>query len=195
MDTAACLLISVAIRPRARLQRRGCSVAAEENLLVFYAGGTRMLLPHDLARKLTPDCASSLSPKVKAEILGNDHERRGNAAIKSLFGPDSNCDCDSGRNSFNRPFIFANWNNREATNLRAAPSRTKALRIKLPGAGTLTTGLCERLTGHLSIRREGHFEFNTTECGSGEGLAVEERRLDVAWSHGLGSEGCARVEE
>jgi hypothetical protein len=23
----------------------------------------------------------------------------------------------------NRPFIFANWNNREATNLRAAPSR------------------------------------------------------------------------
>src|ERR1700730_18093229 len=36
---------------------------------------------------------------------------------------------------------------------------------------------------------------NTTECGSGEGLAVEERRLDVAWSHGLGSEGCARVEE
>jgi hypothetical protein len=57
------------------------------------------------------------------------------------------------------------------------PSRTKPLRIKLPGAGTLTTGLCERLTGHLSVRCEGHFEFSTTECGSGEGLAVEERRL------------------
>src|SRR5262245_2989299 len=55
--------------------------------------------------------------------------------------------------------------------------------------------LCERLAGHLSVRREGHFEFNATECGSGEGLAVEECRLDVAWSHGLRSEGCARVEK
>jgi len=113
----------------------------------------------------------------------------------SLFGPDSNRDCDSGRNSFNRPSIFASWNNREATSLGAAPTRAKALRIKPPRTSALTAGFCERLAGHLSVRREGHFEFNATECGSGEGLAVEECRLDVAWSHGLRSEGCARVEK
>jgi hypothetical protein len=113
----------------------------------------------------------------------------------SLFGPDGNRDCDSGRNSFNRPFIFANWNNREATSLRAAPTRAKALRIKPPRTSALTAGFCERLPGHLSVRREGHFEFNATECGSGEGLAVEECRLDVAWSHWLRSEGSARVEK
>ena len=74
-------------------------------------------------------------------------------------------------------------------------TRAKALRIKPPRTSALTAGFCERLTGHLSVRREGHFEFNATECGSGEGLAVEECRLDVAWSHGLRSEGCARVEK
>src|SRR5262249_37076679 len=86
-------------------------------------------------------------------------------------------------------------NNREATSLRAAPTRAKALRIKPPRTSALTAGFCERLPGHLSVRREGHFEFNATECGSGEGLAVEECRLDVAWSHGLRSEGSARVEK
>src|SRR5262245_9093374 len=70
-----------------------------------------------------------------------------------------------------------------------------ALRIKPPRTSALTAGFCERLPGHLSVRREGHFEFNATECGSGEGLAVEECRLDVAWSHGLRSEGSARVEK
>ena len=30
---------------------------------------------HSNPWKLTPDCLSSLSPKVKAEILGNDYER------------------------------------------------------------------------------------------------------------------------
>src|SRR5215831_702013 len=45
------------------------------------------------------------------------------------------------------------------------------------------------------LESEGHFEFNATGCGSGEGLAVEECRLDVAWSHGLRSEGSARVEK
>src|SRR5262249_32348700 len=113
----------------------------------------------------------------------------------SLFGPDSNRDCDSGRNSFNRPSIFASWNNREATSLGAAPTRAKALRIKPPRTSALTAGFCERLAGPLSVRREGHCEFNATECGSGEGLAVEECRLDVTWSHGLRSEGCARVEK
>ena len=108
---------------------------------------------------------------------------------------DQTGDCDSGRNSFNRPFIFANRNNREATGLRAAPTRAKALRIKPPRASALSAGFCERLPGHLSVRREGHFEFNATECGSGEGVAVEECCLDVAWSHGLRSEGSARVEK
>jgi hypothetical protein len=113
----------------------------------------------------------------------------------SLFGPDRNRDCDCGRNSFNRPFIFADWKNREATSLRAAPTRAKALRIKPPRTSALTAGFCERLPGHLSVRREGHFEFNATGCGSDEGLAVEECRLDVAWSHWLRSEGSARVEK
>jgi hypothetical protein len=94
------------------------------------------------------------------------------------------------------PFIFPNWNNRESNSLsRGAPTRTKALRIRLPRAGALTAGYCERLTGHLSVRRESHFESNTTGGGSGEGLAVKQRRLDVAWSHGLRREGCAHVEE
>jgi hypothetical protein len=61
-------------RFRLLLRRYG----SKRNLLVLYEGGTR--LAHDLARKLTPDCASSLSPKVKAEILGNDHERAGQSA-------------------------------------------------------------------------------------------------------------------
>src|SRR5215475_4923575 len=104
----------------------------------------------------------------------------------SLFGPDSNRDCDSGRNSFNRPSIFASWNNREATSLGAAPTRAKALRIKPLRTSALTAGFCERLAGHLSVRRKGHFEFNATECGSGEGLAVK----NVVWMS-LGAMGSA----
>src|SRR5262245_47082590 len=57
----------------------------------------------------------------------------------------------SGRNSFNRPFIFANWNNRAATSRRAGPTRAKALRIKPPRTSALTAGFCERLPGQLAM--------------------------------------------
>ena len=81
---------------------------------------------------------------------------------------------------------FAKWNNRKATSLRAAPTRAKALRIKPPRTSALTAGFCERLTGHLSVRREGHFEFNATECGSGVGWPLK----NVAWMS-LGAMGSA----
>src|SRR6516165_12758601 len=59
----------------------------------------------------------------------------------------------------------------------------------------LVAGFCERLTGHLAVRRKRHSEFGAARCRGSEGLAVEESCLDVARSHRLSREGSARSEE
>jgi len=75
------------------------------------------------------------------------------------------------------------------------PTRAKAFRIELPRAGILFASLPERFTRHLVIWREGHFEFSAGERGGGEGLAVEEGRLNVVRRHGcLGNRGTCREE-
>src|SRR5262249_35636178 len=69
------------------------------------------------------------------------------------------------------------------------------LRIKFPCTTVLVAGFCERLTGHLAVRRKRHSEFGAARCRGSEGLAVEESCLDVARSHRLSREGSARSEE
>src|SRR5262245_14730255 len=75
------------------------------------------------------------------------------------------------------------------------PGRAKALRIKFPRTTVLVAGFCERLTGHLAVRRKRHSEFGAARCRGSEGLAVEESCLDIARSHRLSREGSARSEE
>src|SRR6185503_17301119 len=83
----------------------------------------------------------------------------------------------------------------EAIRLRVLPGRAKALRIKFPRTTVLVAGFCERLTGHLAVRRKRHSEFGAARRRGSEGLAVEESCLDVARSHRLSREGSARSEE
>src|SRR5262249_45930258 len=83
----------------------------------------------------------------------------------------------------------------EAIRLRVLPGRAKALRIKFPLTTVLVAGFCERLTGHLAVRRKRHSEFGAARCRGSEGLAVEESCLDIARSHRLSREGSARSEK
>src|SRR5262249_42251207 len=69
------------------------------------------------------------------------------------------------------------------------------LRIKFPRTTVLVAGFCERLTGHLAVRRKRHSEFGAARCRGSEGLAAEESCLDIARSHRLSREGSARSEE
>src|SRR5215472_14320203 len=116
-------------------------------------------------------------------------------AIRSLFRPHCHRGSDCGCNCLNRPTVLALRDDSEAIRLRVLPGRAKALRIKFPRTTVLVAGFCERLTGHLAVRRKRHSEFGAARCRGSEGLAVEESCLDVARSHRLSREGRARSEE
>src|SRR5262245_7756663 len=116
-------------------------------------------------------------------------------AIRSLFRPHCHRGSDCGCNCLNRPTVLALRNDSEAIRLRVLPGRAKALRIKFPRTTALVAGFCERLTGHLAVRRKRHSEFGAARCRGSEGLAVEESCLDIARSHRLSREGSARSEE
>src|SRR5262249_9703233 len=104
-------------------------------------------------------------------------------AIRSLFRPHCHRGSDCGCNCLNQPTVLALRNDSEAIRLRVLPGRAKALRIKFPRATVLVAGFCERLTGHLAVRRKRHSEFGAARCRGSEGLAVEESCLDIARSH------------
>src|SRR5262249_35706797 len=116
-------------------------------------------------------------------------------AIRSLFRPHCHRGSDCGCNCLNRPTVLALRNDSEAIRLRVLPGRAKALRIKFPRTTVLVAGFCERLTGHLAVRRKRHSEFGAARCRGSEGLAVEESCLDIARSHRLSREGSARSEK
>jgi hypothetical protein len=108
-----------------------------------------------------------------------------------LFGP-----CrDYARAFLNRPFIFAIGNNGEAGALSILPDCAITLCIELPRAGAFVARLRDRLTGHFSVRRKGHFELGAAGCGGGERLAIEKGRFDIVRSHALRSEGNAGGEK
>jgi len=100
-----------------------------------------------------------------------------------LFRPNSYCSSDGCRNFLNRPLIFSARNNGEAVRLCVTPSGAKTFRVELPCAGARVGGWRERLTGHLSVRRKGHFEFRAGRRSRREGLAGEEGRLNVPRRH------------
>src|SRR5215472_12895334 len=116
-------------------------------------------------------------------------------AIRSLFRPHCHRGSDCGCNCLNRPTVLALRDDSEAIRLRVLPGRAKALRIKFPRTTVLVAGFCERLAGHLAVRRKRHSEFGAARCRGSEGLAVEESCLDIARSHRLSREGSARSEE
>src|SRR5262249_5942393 len=113
----------------------------------------------------------------------------------SLFRPHCHRGSDCGCNCLNRPTVLALRNDSEAIRLCVLPGRAKALRIKFPRTPVLVAGFCERLTGHLAVRRKRHSEFGAARCRGSEGLAVEESCLDIARSHRLSRKGSAASEE
>ena len=118
-----------------------------------------------------------------------------NSEAQVLFGPHCNGGCNCGCGLLNRPFVLTVWNNGEAGNFGMLPGRAKTLRSELPRAVIFVTGMCERLAGHLAVRRKDHFELGAARRGGGEGLAVKERCLDIAWRHGRRSEGSTCSKE
>ena len=77
------------------------------------------------------------------------------------------------------------------------PGRAKTLRAELPcaGSGPRVAALRKRFTGHLSVRRKGHFEFGAGKRSGREGLAREEGCLNLARRHGVcGKNGACRDE-
>src|SRR5262249_2639399 len=132
----------------------------------------------------------------QADEVASPHSITSSArAIRSLFRPHCHRGSDCGCNCLNRPTVIALRNDSEAIRLRVLPGRAKALRIKFPCTTVLVAGFCERLTGHLAVRRKRHSEFGAARCRGSEGLAVEESCLDVARSHRLSREGTARSDE
>ena len=75
------------------------------------------------------------------------------------------------------------------------PRRAKTVRAELPCAGTRVAALRKRFTGHLSVRRKGHFEFSAGRRSGRESLAREEGCLNLARRHRLCSKSNGRCDE
>src|SRR6516165_3096404 len=78
-----------------------------------------------------------------------------------------------------------------------SPGRAKTLRVELPCAvaAARVAALRKRFTGHLSVRRKGHFEFGAGRRSGRESLAREEGCLNLARRHGVCSENDACCDE
>src|SRR5499427_1801112 len=90
---------------------------------------------------MAASCAATRSPRAAR-------------AVRSLSRPHCHRGSDCGCNCLNRPTVLALRNDSEAIRLRVLPGRAKALRIKFPRTTVLVAGFCERLTGHLAVRRK-----------------------------------------
>src|SRR5262249_32604078 len=104
-------------------------------------------------------CCATNERDELASLHPRNHSMTSSArAIRSLFRPHCHRGSDCGCKCLNRPTVLALRNDSEAIRLRVLPGRAKALRIKFPRTTVLVAGFCERLTGHLAVRRKRHSE-------------------------------------